>query len=90
MLFRSVSQSRYTISNLAEGRTGNIEITYSGASVITFIINSGYTLYISSNIYGATTNSYTKSVTSKSSGVATYSYYVSGTNVYIQGNQNWN
>lgn len=84
------SNTTITLSNLTEGRTGNIEITYSGTSVVTFNVGTGNTLYVSSNIYNATTNAYTKSVLSKASGVSTYSYYVSGTNVYIQGNQNWN
>lgn len=86
----SSGDATITISNLSEGRTGNIEITYTSTSIITFNVNSSYTLLISSNIYNSASNSYTKSVISKGSGTAVYSYYVSGTNVYIQGNQSWN
>lgn len=78
-----------TLSNSLSGRTGNIEVTYTGASVVTFNVGSG-ALYISSNIYNATVNAYTKSVLTKSSGTAMYSYYVSGTNVYINGQQTYN
>lgn len=78
------------ISNPSDLKTGNIEITYSGTSVITFAIPSSYTLYISGNIYNSTTNAYTKSVLSKSSGKAVYSYFVSGTNIYINGTQTYN
>ena len=84
------SNTSITISNLMEGRTGNIEITYTGAAVITFAVSSGLTLYISDHIYNSTVNSYTKSVLSKSSGTAVYSYYMSGSNVYLTGTQNWN
>lgn len=78
------------ITNLVEGRTGNIEITYSGTAVITFAVNPSYALKISSNVYNSTTNTYTKSVLSQSTGTAIYSYYFSGTNVYLTGTQLWN
>jgi len=79
-----------TLSNLVEGRTGNVEITYNGASVVTFNVGSGNVLNVAPNIYNSTTNTYTKSVLTKSSGTAIYSYYVSGTNVYLTGTQSWN
>ena len=74
-----------TLSNLDEGRTGNIEITYTGAAVVTFIVDSSYTLDISSNIVGTTTNAYTVALQSKSSGHYITSYYRSGNNIYING-----
>jgi len=78
------------ISNLTTGMTGNIEVVYSAASIITFNVGSGNTLNIAANIYNTTTNTYTKSVASQSSSSAVYSYYVSGTNVYITGTTLWN
>lgn len=88
---RSVSTATtITLSNLTEGRTGNIEITYTGAAVVTFNVGSANTLRIAANIYNTTTNAYTKSVKTQSTGTAVYSYYMSGTNVYFTGTQIWN
>lgn len=76
-----------TLSNLDDGETGNIEVTYTGAAVVTFVVDSSCTINMADNIWNTTTNAYTKSVTSMSSGTATYSYYRSGNNVKIHGTQ---
>lgn len=78
-----------TFSNIVSGRRGSIEVIYTGASVITFTIPSGYALYIGSTLYNSGTG-LSKTVLSKSTGNAVYNYYVSGTNIYIDGNQNYN
>lgn len=68
-----------TFSNLVSGRTGNIEIIYTGTGNINFYA-TGYTFYIAPNIKAG---SY--SVLAQSSGNSMLSYYVSGTNIYING-----
>jgi hypothetical protein len=74
-----------TLSNLNNGKTGNIEITYTGAAVVTFIVGSSYTLNVSPNILGTITNAHTNTLKSKSSGTYITSYYRSGNNIYING-----
>lgn len=76
-----------TLSNLDDGETGNIEVTYAGAAVVTFVVDSSYTINMADNIWNTTTTAYIKSVTVMSSGTATYSYYRSGNNVKIHGTQ---
>lgn len=76
-----------TLSNLDDGETGNIEVTYTGAAVVTFVVDSSYTINMADNIWNTTTTAYIKSVTVMSSGTATYSYYRSGNNVKIHGTQ---
>jgi hypothetical protein len=74
-----------TISNMPDGGTGNIEITYTGAAIVTIIVDSGYALIMPDGVWGSTTNAYTKAMASFSSGVRTFSYYRSGNNVTILG-----
>lgn len=73
--------------NMDEGETGNIEVVYTGAAVVTFVVEESLTINMADNIWGSTSFPYRKSVLSKSSGSATYSYYRSGNNVYIHGTQ---
>ena len=74
-----------TFSNLIEGLSGQVEVSYSSASVITFAA-SGYTVMVASNIYNGSTGQ----VTSKSTGTAIYSYYVRNLKIYINGTQTYN
>ena len=84
--YTSASGSKtITFSNLIEGLSGQVEVSYSAASVITFAA-SGYTVMVASNIYNGTTGQ----VTSKSSGTAIYSYYVRNLKIYINGTQTYN
>lgn len=76
-----------TLSNLGNGNSGNIEVKYTGAAVVTFVVDSSYTINMADNIWNTTTTAYIKSVTVMSSGTATYSYYRSGNNVKIHGTQ---
>lgn len=76
-----------TLSNLGNGNSGNIEVKYTGAAVVTFVVNSSYTIDMADQIWNTTTNAYTKSVTSMSSGTASYSYWRVGNNVKIHGTQ---
>jgi hypothetical protein len=62
-------------------------VTYTGAAVVTFIVDGAYTINMANNIWNATTNAYTKSVLSMASGSAAYSYWRCGNNVYIHGTQ---
>lgn len=78
------SNKTITFSNIFDGATGNIRVSYSSASVITFAA-SGYTINIASNIHNSG-----DAVLSKSSGVAIYSYYVTNSNIYINGTQSYN
>lgn len=81
-----------TLTNIpsSTGQTGNIEVLYTGAAVITFDIPTKTTVYIASNIYNTTVDANTKTVLSKSSGPATYSYWIVGNNIYIHGTQDYN
>jgi len=74
-----------TITNMPDGGTGNITITYTGTAIVTIIVDSGYTLIMPDGVWGSTTNAYTKAMASFSSGTRTFSYYRSGNNVTILG-----
>lgn len=81
-----------TLTNLMNGSTGNIEVTYTGVSVVTFTESDATVtlVNIASNIYNTTVSPSSKTVDSRSTGTAVYSYYVSGTNLYIHGTQLYN
>lgn len=73
------------------GKTGNIKVYYNNQSVVTFTAPSNYSLFIADNIYNSTTNSYTKSVLSKTAGTrSVYSYFIIGSDIYINGTQDYN
>jgi hypothetical protein len=79
------SAKTITFSNTFDGVSGQIEIAYSAAAVVTFA-HASYIIKIASNIYNGTTGQ----VLSKSSGTAIYSYYVRNSIIYINGTQVYN
>ena len=70
-----------TFTNVVDGISGQVEVSYSGAAKITFA-SSGYTVNIASNIYDSAAK-----VLSKTSGTAIYSYYIRNSKIYINGTQ---
>lgn len=78
------SDKTITFSNTFDGASGQIEVTYSAASVITFA-HASYDVNIAENIHSSG-----DAVLSKSSGTAIYSYYVRNSNIYINGTQTYN
>lgn len=71
--------------NEYDGATGTITAYYFGSGgKITFTSYSSYTVNVAENIYDSN-----RTVLTKSSGVAVYSYYIYDKNIYINGTQTY-